>query len=378
MRHAPRVVHVIQHLAMGGMENGIVNLINGTPRERLSHYSDFRQRIRDPEVPVLALGKRAGKDLGSYWRLWRALRELAPDIVHSRNLPAVDCAPIARAAGAAAHIHGEHGWDVHDLHGAQRKYQRYRRWMRPFVSRYVAVSRDIAQWLVTRVGIPADQIEQIYNGVDTARFVQRTAAEARHVELPFAADANTVLIGTVGRLQPVKNPLLLARAFALLVKRSPQNARRARLAMVGDGPLRAEVMRLLSEQGVAELAWLPGAREDVPQVMRSFDVFALPSLNEGISNGILEAMASGLPVVATAVGGNGELVMENESGRLFPSDDLAGLVEALQYYLDDAEARRSHGQNARQRAVSTFSLDTMIARYLALYETVGRAPRAAA
>ncbi|HRX88902.1 MAG TPA: dihydrodipicolinate synthase family protein, partial [Steroidobacteraceae bacterium] len=111
MNSVPRVVHVIQHLAMGGMENGIVNLINYTPADRiahavvcLSHYTDFRARITNPDVPVVALHKQPGVDPAIYPRLWRTFRELRPDIVHSRNLPAVDCAPISRAAGVIAHV----------------------------------------------------------------------------------------------------------------------------------------------------------------------------------------------------------------------------------------------------------------------------------
>src|SRR5207237_9166164 len=135
--------------------------------------------------------------------------------------------------------------------------------------------------------------------------------------------------GTVGRMQEVKDQLTLARAFVELLQRSPQAATRLRLVMVGDGPLRKQVADILNQAGWGALAWLPGERDDVPQIMRGFDLFVLPSLAEGISNTILEAMASGLPVVATSVGGNAELVESGRTGQLVPRSDPEAMAHAI-------------------------------------------------
>ena len=124
----PRIVHVIDRLQVGGMENGLVNLINGTPDTRYRHAivclrsycADFRGRIRRPDVPVLALGKAGGKDLGAYVRLWRTLRDLKPDVVHSRNLPTIDMIPPIVASGVRRRVHGEHGRDVFETYGGNR------------------------------------------------------------------------------------------------------------------------------------------------------------------------------------------------------------------------------------------------------------------
>jgi sugar transferase (PEP-CTERM/EpsH1 system associated) len=365
---SPLVVHLIQHLSMGGMENGVVNLINRTPRGRvrhavvcLSHFSDFRRRIEAADVPVIALDKKPGKDPRALLQLWRALRELRPDIVHARNLPTVDCAPVSKAAGVPLHLHGEHGWDMHDLRGGNPKYVRYRRWMRPFVDRYVAVSRDIERWLTASIGAAPGRVTQIYNGVDTARFHPRDAGTAR--------DADTVTVGWLGRMQAVKDPVTLARAFARVAAHAPAG-RRVRLVMIGEGPLHDEVRRVLAEAGIAELAWLPGARDDVPALLRDLDLFVLPSLSEGISNSILEAMASGLPVVATAVGGNVELVVPGETGELVPPQDVESMSVAIARYVSEPTRLAAHGRAARARAVGTFSLDGMVERYLSLYESL--------
>ena len=144
----------------------------------------------------------------------------------------------------------------------------------------------------------------ICNGVDTRRFRPAAAGEPPPEGWPFEAGRHCV-IGTVGRMQTVKNQTLLAQAFIRMVQQQPALAERARLVMVGDGPLRERARAMLEEAGLAALAWLPGERRDVPELMRALDCFVLPSLAEGISNTILEAMASGLPVLATDVGGNG-------------------------------------------------------------------------
>ena len=152
-----------------------------------------------------------------------------------------------------------------------------------------------------QVGVPPRRITEICNGVDTDRFHPAPGGRARIAGCPFT-DPSLWLAGTVGRMQTVKAQTLLARAFIRALQLEPALRERLRLVMVGDGPLRAEAQALLDAAGVGHLAWLPGERSDVPDVMRGLDGFVLPSLAEGISNTILEAMASGLPVIATRGG----------------------------------------------------------------------------
>jgi glycosyltransferase involved in cell wall biosynthesis len=150
----------------------------------------------------------------------------------------------------------------------------------------------------------------------------------------------------------------------------PAARRRLRLVIVGDGALRAEIESLLAGAGIRDLAWLAGARDDVPELLRSLDLFVLPSRAEGISNTILEAMACGLPVVATAVGGNAELVVDGETGRLVPAGDPAALAAAIRAYLDDPGLLDAHGAAGRRRVEERFDLDAMVAAYLAVYDAV--------
>ncbi|MBX3607584.1 MAG: TIGR03088 family PEP-CTERM/XrtA system glycosyltransferase [Piscinibacter sp.] len=370
----PLVLHVIHHLVVGGMENGLVNLINRMDPQAFRHaiacvedYSDFRTRITRPGVEVVALHRSRIGVWGLRRELFRLCRRWRPAIVHSRNLSGLDALLPARLAGVPHAVHGEHGWDVDDLDGTKRRPALLRRLHAPLVGRYITVSKDLERYLVGRVGIAPRRVTQIYNGVDTVRFAPRPAD--RRAALPAGfCPADGVLIGTVGRLQPVKDQATLLRAFAALLDAQPALRPSLRLAVVGDGPKRGELTALAESLGIAASTWFPGALGNVPQVLQAFDVFVLPSLNEGISNTILEAMASGVPVLATAIGGNVELVREDVSGRCFRPGDVAALAALLADYAGNPALREDHGRAARRIAEEAFSLDAMTRRYAAVYD----------
>ena len=181
------------------------------------------------------------------------------------------------------------------------------------------------------------------------------------------------MIGTVGRIQKVKDHATLLRAFAALTAADAGFAARGRLAIVGDGPLLGDLRALANSLGIASTTWFPGNRTDVADVLRAFDVFALPSLNEGISNTILEAMASGLPVIATAVGGNVELVDEGSTGRLVPSGDVAALAGGNRGLRGRADrAARPRPARPLRSPTERFSLAAMVASYQRVYEELAR------
>jgi sugar transferase (PEP-CTERM/EpsH1 system associated) len=328
--------------------------------------TDFRGRVRRDDVEFIALNKQPGHGIRLFPRLFQLFRKLQPAIVHTRNLAALEASVPAWFAGVPVRVHGEHGRDMGDLDGTSRKYQRVRRLYRPFVNHYVALSKDLEQSLRNTIGADARPIAQIYNGVDTIRFAPAAATRPGIEGCPFTDD-DTWLVGTVGRLQKVKDQVTLADAFVRAVKRGPAMTR-MRLVVVGDGPLKAQVEKVLDAAGMRELAWLPGERNDVPEILCGLDCFALPSLAEGISNTILEAMACGLPVVATRVGGNPELVEDGMTGRLVPAANPESMATALLHYFDDPVLARRHGRAGRHAVVQRFSLDRMVADYLSLYD----------
>ncbi|MBI3774864.1 MAG: TIGR03088 family PEP-CTERM/XrtA system glycosyltransferase [Gammaproteobacteria bacterium] len=369
---APLVVHIIHRLAIGGLENGLVNLINHMPEERYRHAivcmtqsSDFRQRIKNPDVAVYELHKQPGHDMGLYFRLWRLLRRLRPAVVHTRNIGTLECQFIALLAGVSARVHGEHGRDMADIDGRNATYLRLRRLFRPLISRYIAVSRDLAQWLHTQAGVPEARVAQIYNGVDEQKFHPR-AALARAVLPTGFAPPDAIVVGTIGRLSGEKDQLTLLRAFARARALHPQ--RELRLVLVGDGPLKAEIEREIVIGNLQSDVWLPGARGDIAEILRALDIFILPSLGEGISNTILEAMASGVAVIATRVGGNPELVVENATGRLVPAADPESMAQAIVNYVQQPEVLWQHAQAGRARIEREYSMAAMVRQYMAVYD----------
>lgn len=373
-RQPPLVAHIIHRLDYGGLENGLVNLINHMPPERYRHAiicltdfnPEFRRRIQPAEVEVYALHKRKGHDLGLYGRCWSLLRRLRPAIVHTRGLATLEMQAPALLAGIRARVHGEHGWDC-DPALMNPRHHRLRRWLRPVVGHYIALSGEIAGYLETGVGVAPERISRIINGVDTQRFYPGRD------RLPLPADfapPGAFVIGTVGRLERVKDQPNLVRAFIHLMQTVPDARDRLRLVIVGDGSLRTEIERLLAEAHVLDQVWLAGSRDEVPELLRSLDLFVLPSQAEGISNTILEAMACGLPVVATEVGGNAELVTAGETGRLVPATDPVALAAAIRSYVDDPDRMRAHGAAGRRQIEARFSLEAMVAAYRAVYAAV--------
>lgn len=375
MTTPPLIVHIIYRLGVGGLENGLVNLINRMPRDRYRHAivclkdaTDFRKRL-PPEVPVYELHRKEGKDWSVLPKVYRLLRELRPALVHTRNLATVECQLPAWLAGVGCRVHGEHGWDTFDPDGGNRKYQWLRRALQPLVQRYIPLSRHLEDYLRERVRVPEAKITRICNGVDTAVFHPAPEGRTAIPGCPFGEAKGMWVLGTVGRMHGVKDQVNLVRAFLKLLEQRPEFKDRLRLVLVGEGPLRTEALALLEAAAAAEpLAWLPGERGDVADILRGLDLFILPSQAEGISNTILESMATGLPVIATAVGGNPELVVDGVTGKLVPKQDPAALAAAIAEYLDRPETLHEHGQAGLARVLESFSLDAMALRYGAVYD----------
>jgi sugar transferase (PEP-CTERM/EpsH1 system associated) len=375
----PLVVHVIFRLDTGGMENGLVNLINRTPVDRYRHAivcltdaGEFARRITRPDVAIVSLQRPPGHSFLVYFRLWRVLRQLGPSIVHTRNLAALECQIPAAFLRHVKRVHGEHGRDIFDLHGRNRRYNALRRAIRPLVHRYIAVSLDLEGWLREAVGVSPPRIRQIYNGVAVESFQQGDAPAGLAPSGFLGPDL--VVVGTVGRLAAVKDQGTLVRAVATLVGADHPQRQRLRLVIAGDGPSRLELEREVRECGLSQIVWFAGDRTDVPEILRLFDIFVLPSLGEGISNTILEAMATGLPVVATRVGGTPEIVTDGLTGTLVPPGDAAAMALGIDRYLREPELRRRHGMAGREVVTSRFTWGRCVAEYLQLYDELLTSP----
>ena len=385
MRVQTNIVHVVHSLQVGGLENGLVNLLNRLDPARfkqtvccLTSAGKFAERIKVTGVEIIELNMPAQQFRFPLMRLAKMFRQLAPDIVHTRGWPTVDAAFAARLARVKYLAHGEHGREHADANGSNWKRNQIRRIVGMVVDRYVIVCDFFRSWLNKTCGVRNEKILYIPNGVDTNKFYPLNSVSVKEERCGEAEEsrwrlrqrlglpADTLLLGTVGRLDPVKDLPTLMKGYRQIKDDFPK----ARLVIIGDGPVKSNLMRLSGELNLdASLLWL-GERNDIPDLLRSLDLFVQTSVFEGMSNTILEAMASGLPIVATDTGGNPELVSTGENGTLVQVGDVQRLGDALQRYLADPTLRRNHGSQSRLRSVNYFDLSLMAARYAEMYEAL--------
>ncbi len=370
-----RILHVVPDLEVGGLQSGLVHLVNGLPRDGFHHEVCCLHeagRFRDRLPPVVRVHElRAGwHDPRAAIRLARVIRRLRPEIVHARNWSTWPDSVVATALARGGRlIFSLHGWDT------DAPVRPLRAWACRRLSRHTdhlcSVSRHAARLFAAETGLDPRRFEILPNGVDIARFAPRDDRAAVRGELGIEPDA--LVIGTVGRLAAIKDYSLLMWATAVLIRGT---GARCRLLVVGDGDERSFLEALARRLGIADRVDFVGWREDVDRLLGAMDLFAMTSRREGMNNAILEAMATGLPVVATAVGGTPEMIEDGRHGRLVPPGDPSALVRALKALLDDASLRRQMGEMARLRVAWRFSLDSTLARYAWMYRRLLRHPDA--
>jgi glycosyltransferase involved in cell wall biosynthesis len=266
----------------------------------------------------------------------------------------------ARAANVPIVVHGEHG--TMETRPRNRFVQR---WVWNRVDRVLSVSSRLAEKMAREIRFPLEHITVIRNGVDLARFQTGNRLGGRQA---LGLEASDFVIGTVGRLVPVKDQATLLEDIAL-VRREIGTCK---AVIVGDGPLDAPLKRQATQLGIADCVVFTGHRHDVQDLLAAFDLFVLSSSSEGLSNVILEAMACSLPVVATDVGGSGELVDQARTGLLVEPGSPAALSAALITLGRDPQRRQAMALAARDRVEREFALEKMIQRYQQLYLEVGR------
>lgn len=363
-----RVIHIVRDFSHGGMDNGVANLVNHHDPDRvqgtiyvLAKADGFVQRVHDSRR-VVVLNRCQGNDPLVVWHLARRLRQAKPDVVHTHGWGTlVEGGVAAKLARVPVWVHGEHGTVETRRHNIW-----VQRIMWRLADQLLSVSENHRQALAQTLGIPAARMRAIPNGVSLDRFQAQATPDT--LRRPFRIPADHVVIGSVGRLVEVKHYHHLITALAGLIhKQLPVSG-----VLIGDGPLRPALQAQAEALGIAARVHFLGRRDDVPSLLPLLDIFALTSRSEGMSNTILEAMAVGLPVVATAVGGTPEMVLDGETGRLVPPQDPQALEVAFTQLLVDAEQRHRMGQQGRRRAEAMFSLPAMVSAYEQLYEQLDR------
>ncbi|MCA9680523.1 MAG: glycosyltransferase [Kofleriaceae bacterium] len=365
MPPARSIVHVLSSFGVGGQERVALDLAIGQLERghRVAVISlapppdgPLAAEFRDAGVAVLTVPKRRGGiDATLVPRLAWRLRRLGADVVHTHNpQPLIYGAPAARLVGAVA-IHTKHG-----MNPGSRGNLLLRRAAARAVSAFVAVSEVTAAQAHEQQDCPPDKLVVIPNGIRLERFHPDAEARAAiRAELGIPADA--WVVGTVGRVDEFKNQVLLVAAIA------PMLAEDHRLVIVGDGPARATLEAAVAALPEPRWVHVLGRRMDVVRLMPSFDVFAMSSQTEGLPLVLPEAMAAGLPVVSTAVGGIPAVIEAGVTGLLCPVDEAA-LRERLRALASDHDRARAMGARARDTALAQYSAARMLDDYLALYE----------
>ena len=354
-------MHLVHKFGVGGMEVGVAKLVNGLDSARITSSicscvpgDSLKARV-NAGVPLYELNRRAGNDPFWVWRLYQLLRRTKPDVLHTHRWATL-CEGIfaARLAGVPFIVHGEHG--TLETRRRNAVVQRVA-WGR--VDRLLSVSSRLAERMSREIGFPLERIQVIRNGADLGKFQNADQAAAR-AALDIAP--GTLVLGTVGRLVAVKDQATMLRAFALL----RAAGLRFTAIMAGEGPLKDELSALAASLQLSDVRFL-GNRDDVPRVLAAMDVFILSSASEGLSNTIQEAMATGLPVVATHVGGADELVDHDRTGLLVPPGDPRRLADAIAVLAQDRVKREAFSARAAEKARAQFSIDQMILDYERMY-----------
>jgi glycosyltransferase involved in cell wall biosynthesis len=361
-------MQVVLSLSPGGTERLVIEICRhlGTTVESvvccLDQPGEWAAEVTKLNIPVIALSRKPGFHPSLALRLARVISEHDIDVVHCHHYSPYVYGLLAAALRPGVRlVFTEHG----RLSNAAPSLKR--RLVNPLLSlwpgRVCAVSNDLKQFMVAE-GFPARRIEVVYNGIDPGERPRPGQCGAAREALGIDQDA--FVVGTVGRLDPVKNLAALLRAHAVVNARHPH----AHLVVVGGGPEQPALEDEARRLGIAATVTFAGHRADVRFLMSGFDVYANCSTYEGVSLTILEAMATALPVVATRVGGNPEVVIDHETGLLVPGHARA-IADAVLALAADPRRRHVMGEAGRWRVKRHFSLERMVEQYAGAYQGSG-------
>lgn len=366
------ILYLITDLDTGGAETALVRLITHLERERFvpsvaclfGGNTPLANRLRMSQVPVVDLGMAAKWRCDALWRLYRLLDAHKPVIIHTWMFHANAVGRIVgRIARVPIIISSRRNVNI----GGKRR-EMVNRWTHALTDRVIAVSESAREAEIRRAHVDPQHVVTIPNGVAVDRFAAEPKGRDEDLRRELGVPIRSPLIGWVGRFRKQKAVVDLLDAFLLVYEAHPA----ARLVLVGDGELRQVSESRAESLGIADIVSFTGMRNDVPRVLAALQVFALPSLWEGMPNAVLEAMAASLPVVATRVGGVPEVVVDGVTGLLIPPRDADALAAAVIRLLRDPALRQQMGKAGHERVRRHFSVEQMVRRTETLYEELLR------
>lgn len=372
-----RILHILYSFDPGGIESGIASLINHMPPGEFEHsICVFSQKLgalekiapdRKPEIFVCKRFFR--NDPSLVFRVMHLIGKKRPDIVATYNWGGMEGTLAALLCRVKGVVHAEHGFNLDELTGPKKRRILVRKYLLPRCGKIVSASKNLRNWLVGTVGLDANKVLHIPNGCDLKLFYPGKDLQKRK---ELGIGENDTVVGTVGSLKELKNPSALLRVFSEIIPSNP----RLKLLFVGDGPQKKELIATAAQRGVSERLIITGNATDPAPYYRAMDIFVLPSLSEQSPSVIAEAMASGLPVVATDVGDVREMLGGDEGGIVIAPRDDQGMAQGIRRFLREPDLAAKKAKFARRRAEGLFGIDRMINSYLSLYrEVLTRNPR---
>ncbi|MEW5871401.1 MAG: glycosyltransferase [Chloroflexota bacterium] len=361
------LLYLITDLGLGGAQTLLLNVLERLDRQRFSPsvaclfggQTPIAAAIRQSGVTVFDLGMTGAWRLDALWRLYRLLRSQQPAILHASLFHAnLAGRLVGRLAGTPVIVTWRHNINIG---GKQRELAK--RLTRGLDDHVVAVSELVRRAEMQAAGGGAGKVSVIHNGIDAQKYAPSDTARRAQVRQALELPADSFPLGYVGRLHPQKGLDVLLKAFSQARAQAPD----MHLLLAGDGELRTALQAQAQSLGIDAATHFLGPRSDIPEILAGLDLFVLASLWEGLPMGLLEAMAAGLPVVATQVGGTPEAVRHNETGLLVPPNDRAALAQAILQMHGQPDLRRRLGQAARQRAQEVFSIEQTVKKLEALY-----------
>lgn len=359
------IMHTVLSLEMGGLEKVVADTVSGMDRELFNveiccfdELGHFAARLPEKGVKVSLLGRSSkGYDAAFPFKLGKMLFRRNIDILHMHSGTFFLGAQAALLAGGKKTVYTDHGRHLVEprLLPAMDRISGF------FAKKIVAVSKELENYLINVIRLPAHKTMTIINGIDTGVF--RKKEKSRKLLNELGIPEGNLIMGSVGRLAPVKDQASMIEAFCVLAG----NRTDLTLLIVGDGPLFAELRKLSEEKGVSDRVVFTGKRSDTPDLMNLMDIFLLTSLSEGTSISLLEAMACGATPVVTDVGGNPSIVRHNFNGLLVRPKDQPQLVNNLKFLLENGQARLQLSEEAVRTVRERYSLDNMISSYRDVY-----------
>lgn len=363
-----RICHVVENLNRGGLERVVIDLAKAQAAAGhdcqvvcLYEAGALAGELAASNVPVVACGKRDGVDFRAMKRLRRALSKQRTEVLHSHNgIPHYYAMVAALGLGVRRVVNTRHG--MGDINPSSRREWLFRQSMR-LTDVAVAVSEAAGDKLAETRVVARSKLRVVPNGIHVGPFRERTDDARRQLAQSLGLAPETRIVGFVGRLNWAKDLETMVAAFARVRARHDDVA----LVLAGEGGERGVIEAAIAREGVGDRVFLLGDRGDVPRLLPAFTLFAMSSISEGYSIALLEACASALPIVATRVGGNAEIVANGVNGLLVPSRDPRALADALENVLADAPRAEAMGRAGREWLLSNATFEVMLARYLDVY-----------